>query len=61
MESALGGLGWSPSTFWAATPHELNAAIIGFERANTPRTKPDLPSKEGIEAIMDKFPDYKAD
>jgi hypothetical protein len=29
---AIGGLGWAPSEFWAATPHDLMAAAEWNER-----------------------------
>ena len=31
---ALGGLGWSPDTFWGATLFELGCALEGFRVAN---------------------------
>jgi hypothetical protein len=30
----MGFLGWAPLVFWAATPHELNAAIEGLNEKN---------------------------
>ena len=35
MELAFGVLGWTPQTFWAATPGELWAACYGDLRART--------------------------
>lgn len=34
MELGLGVLGWPPSEFWAATPHELLAALEGWNEKN---------------------------
>ncbi len=30
LEIATGVLGWTPEQFWAATPHEYMAALVGF-------------------------------
>lgn len=34
---ALGALAWSPSEFWAATPHDYYSAIEHYERAEARR------------------------
>lgn len=34
MSFALGGLGWQPSEFWRAVPHDLVAAAEWNEREN---------------------------
>lgn len=39
MEIGLGGLGWPPSIFWAATPHEFFAALDGLNEKNGGKTK----------------------
>ncbi|MFQ5954702.1 MAG: phage tail assembly chaperone [Kiloniellales bacterium] len=34
LEAAMGVIGWSPETFWAATPREFWAAFAGWRRAH---------------------------
>ena len=34
MRAGLGALCWSPDQFWSATPHELFAAIEGYNIAH---------------------------
>ena len=34
MEVGMGVLGWPPPHFWAATPHELLAALDGYKEKN---------------------------
>ncbi|TAN64266.1 MAG: phage tail assembly chaperone [Magnetospirillum sp.] len=34
MGIACGVLGWPPPVFWSSTPHELFAAIEGYQAAN---------------------------
>jgi len=34
MELGLGVLGWPPSEFWEATPHDLLAALDGWSEKN---------------------------
>ena len=50
---ALGRLGWSPATFWAATPREVAAALGGVvgPLAAEPATRADLAR------LMAAFPD----
>ncbi|MGI4878544.1 MAG: phage tail assembly chaperone [Janthinobacterium lividum] len=43
-------LGWSPATFWAATPADLRAAL-GLDLAPTAAAAPDLAR------LMEAFPD----
>lgn len=57
MELALGGLEWPPATFWAATPHEMFAALDGRRDANGVETPPAPPTGEEIAAMMKRFPD----
>lgn len=41
-------LGWTPDTFWNATPAELAASIGPLEQAETP------PSREEIAAMIER-------
>ncbi|BAE50731.1 hypothetical protein amb1927 [Paramagnetospirillum magneticum AMB-1] len=41
MGIACGVLHWTPPVFWAATPHELFAAIEGYQAANRPADEAD--------------------
>lgn len=47
----LGVLGWTPDTFWAATPRELAAAL----GPHTSRA----PSRGDLAALMAAFPDTR--
>ena len=44
-------LGWTPETFWRATPAELMDALI------PPGGDGEPPEKQAIEALMRRFPD----
>ena len=44
-------LGWTPETFWNATPAELCDALMPPGDAGEP------PSKAAIDALMMRFPD----
>ena len=46
-------LGWSPDTFWNATPAELCDALMPPGEAGEP------PSKAAIDALMTRFPDQR--
>lgn len=68
MQAALGILCWPPPVFWAATPHELMAAIEGVEvqtphdrgqrrpagRRRTPLTRSEF------DDLRARFPDGKS-
>jgi hypothetical protein len=45
-------LGWRPAEFWDATPAELAGALA-------PPTDGEPPSKDMIDALMQRFPDRK--
>ena len=60
MTAALGRLGWTPATFWAATPRELWAALEGWAALHAPRQPGGPLSDEEIEVIKDmkrRYPD----
>lgn len=60
METALGYLGWSPSEFWSSTPHELMAAIDGWNKAHG--EDPDkYMTREDLEDLMQQYPDEKVE
>jgi len=46
-------LGWTPETFWNATPTELCDALMPPGEAGEP------PSKAAIDALMTRFPDQR--
>mgnify|MGYP002652063120 CR=1 FL=1 len=50
----LGGLGLTPSAFWALTPAEL-ALMLGIEPGRGAGM-----SRAGLEALMARFPDAPA-
>jgi uncharacterized phage protein (TIGR02216 family) len=45
-------LGWRPADFWAATPAELAGALA-------PPAESEPPSKDMIDALMQRFPDRR--
>ena len=51
MEAALGIVGWSPETFWDSGPLELNAALVGWNRANGAEAGPQPMDREGFEKM----------
>ena len=62
MKVALGVLGWTPETFWNATPHEFWAAVEGRLALNrgggdAPLSAEDIAT---IEAMKRRFPDATA-
>jgi uncharacterized phage protein (TIGR02216 family) len=46
-------LGWSPDTFWNATPAELCDAF------SPPGEAGEAPSRAAIDALMTRFPDLR--
>ncbi|MGJ3263975.1 MAG: phage tail assembly chaperone [Salinarimonas sp.] len=52
LAAALGWLGWTPDTFWRATPRELAAALSGC----VPGTG-EAPSRAILAALMAAHPD----
>jgi uncharacterized phage protein (TIGR02216 family) len=53
MAFGLGRLGWSPETFWAATPREIGAAL----RAHQVERSPPAPGRAALCALMSAHPD----
>ncbi|RMF08903.1 MAG: phage tail assembly chaperone [Alphaproteobacteria bacterium] len=52
---AMGVLGWTPDTFWRATPTELMLAVEGLSGGAPPPPAP--LSREEFEALRARFPD----
>ena len=62
MVVAMGMLEWPPETFWAATPHDMWAAVDGRKEANrVDDGKPAAPTDSEIAALMARFPDDNPD
>jgi uncharacterized phage protein (TIGR02216 family) len=53
MAFGLGRLGWSPQTFWAATPREIGAAL----RAHQAEQPSAAPGRNALRALMAAHPD----
>lgn len=51
--AAAACLGWTPDTFWNATPAELSDALTPPDEAGEP------PSRAAIDALMTRFPDQR--
>lgn len=58
MGLCMGRLGWSPDSFWRATPRELAAVLAGLKGSNTRDLRP--LARAGLEALMQRFPDAAA-
>ena len=58
MGLCMGRLGWSPDSFWRATPRELAAVLAGLKGSNTRDLRP--LARVGLEALMQRFPDATA-
>lgn len=56
MEIALGGLGWSPNTFWDSTLPELFAAMDGWRKIHG-EPEDDFMGRDEFEGMMKRFPD----
>lgn len=56
MELALGGLGWTPDTFWNATLPELFAAMDGWNKMHGDPKEESMGRGE-FEEMMKRFPD----
>ncbi|WP_439576205.1 rcc01693 family protein [Phreatobacter sp.] len=55
LRLALGVLGWSPESFWRATPRELAAALDGrFGRLTPPA------GRTSLDRLMAAYPDIAA-
>ncbi|HRI77409.1 MAG TPA: phage tail assembly chaperone [Alphaproteobacteria bacterium] len=58
QEFFFGVLGWSPRQFWdEATYFDVMAALDGWLAANHPAPAPDVPSKDFLNDMMQRFPD----
>jgi uncharacterized phage protein (TIGR02216 family) len=53
MAFGLGRLRWTPDAFWAASPHEILAAI----EAHHPPQAVEAPSRVTLDALMRVHPD----
>jgi uncharacterized phage protein (TIGR02216 family) len=58
MMVGLGVLGWPPTAFWQATPHELWAALDGWRQVNAASPPASAPvSQADFDAIKARFKD----
>lgn len=57
MAAALGALGWSPRTFWRATPAEAWAALEGRAETLGARQRRATVSRADLGQLMARFPD----
>lgn len=59
MGVALGLLGWTPDTFWRATPAELAAALEARagEQHGSPHQAAAPPQRTDLDALLQRFPD----
>ena len=55
MAFGLGVLKLPPAVFWAMTPHELRAALIGHYGRRLPQA---APSRDDLASLMARFPDH---
>ncbi|WP_148259461.1 rcc01693 family protein [Polymorphum gilvum] len=53
LQAGLGRLGWTPETFWRATPREL-AAALGLARRGR------APARADLDRLLRRFPDRPA-
>lgn len=58
MSWAFGMLLWAPGVFWAATPHELMAAIDGYIDAHG-GARDEPMSRAELDELMRRYPDKK--
>ncbi|HEV2513379.1 phage tail assembly chaperone [Bosea sp. (in: a-proteobacteria)] len=52
MAFGLGRLRWTPDAFWAASPHEILAAIEAYRPPEA-----EAPSRTTLDALMQAHPD----
>ncbi|MBD9636082.1 phage tail assembly chaperone [Ensifer sp. ENS07] len=55
MRVALGGLGWRPADFWAATMTEFFEAIHGRNEANGVDADTSAPTSGEMDALLAKY------
>ncbi|WP_310299688.1 phage tail assembly chaperone [Rhizobium sp. BE258] len=55
MRIGLGGLGWRPAEFWAATLTEFFEAINGHNEAQEPEHPEKAPSADEMAELMAKY------
>lgn len=61
MAFGLGVLRLQPSAFWAMTPLELRAAARGLGASGFGGGSGEPPSRAGLAALMQAFPDAQGD
>jgi uncharacterized phage protein (TIGR02216 family) len=54
MRIGLGRLGLAPAVFWAMTPREFDAALLGHLGLAAPAA---APTRRDLAALMHRFPD----
>lgn len=55
MRIGLGGLGWRPADFWAATLTEFFEAINGHNEAQEPEQPEKAPSEGELDALVARY------
>ncbi|WP_442135197.1 phage tail assembly chaperone [Rhizobium leguminosarum] len=55
MRTGLGGLGWRPADFWAATLTEFFEAINGHNEAQGGEEQTAAPSEVEVAALVAKY------
>lgn len=55
MKTAIGGLGWRPADFWAATLTEFFDGITGHNEANGAEDSGGAPSNGEMAALIAKY------
>lgn len=59
MEWAFGVLRWPPDAFWAATPHELMAAIDGYNDAHGAQREEPM-NRDELNDLIRLYPDRES-
>jgi len=52
-------LGWSPETFWNATPHEFRTAWVAYLRVRGLDPEPARLGRQEFESLMEHHPDVR--
>ncbi|MBI2235344.1 MAG: phage tail assembly chaperone [Magnetospirillum sp.] len=55
-EIGMGIMGWPPSEFWAATPHDFQAALTGWQEARGGGSQADVTAEDvsRLRAMLDE-------
>ncbi len=55
MRTGIGGLGWRPADFWAATLTEFFEAIRGYNDANGAEEEASAPTDNEMAGLLAKY------